>query len=55
MLHVLGIEDDVCDIYLYKGIMYLGGQKLDFFVYASMLGAEANYMGVSAMMKSPLI
>ncbi len=46
MVKVLGLGDNVCDVYLHTGTMYPGGQAVNFAVYASQLGAEADYMGV---------
>ena len=46
MVTVLGLGDNVCDIYLHTGVMYPGGQALNFAVYASQLGAKADFMGV---------
>ena len=46
MLRVLGIGDNVCDVYLHRGIMYPGGQALNFAVYAKKLGAAPDFMGV---------
>lgn len=46
MIRVLGIGDNVCDIYLHTGTMYPGGQALNFSVYASKLGAMSDFMGV---------
>lgn len=46
MVQVLGLGDNVCDIYLHTGMMYPGGQALNFAVYASQLGASADFMGV---------
>lgn len=46
MVKVLGLGDNVCDVYLHTGTMYPGGQALNFTVYASQLGAQADYMGV---------
>ena len=46
MVNVLGLGDNVCDVYLHTGIMYPGGQALNFAVYAAHLGAQADYMGV---------
>lgn len=46
MVKVLGLGDNVCDVYLHTGIMYPGGQALNFAVYAAQLGAQAEYMGV---------
>ena len=46
MLKVLGIGDNVCDVYLHKEIMYPGGQALNFTAYAKKLGADADFMGV---------
>lgn len=42
----IGIGDNVCDKYVHQGIMYPGGQALNFSVYAHMLGHMASYMGV---------
>ena len=46
MVKVLGLGDNVCDVYLHTGVMYPGGQALNFAVYAAQLGAQADYMGV---------
>lgn len=46
MVKVLGLGDNVCDVYLHTGIMYPGGQAVNFSVYARELGAEADFMGV---------
>lgn len=46
MLKVIGIGDNVVDIYLDDGVMYPGGNALNFSVYAKQLGAEAAYLGV---------
>ena len=46
MLRVLGIGDNVCDVYLHRGIMSPGGQALNFAVYAKKLGAAPDFMGV---------
>lgn len=46
MVKVLGLGDNVCDVYLHTGTMYPGGQEVNFAVYARMLGAESDFMGV---------
>jgi len=46
LLKVLGIGDNVCDIYLHSGEMYPGGQALNFAVYAKQLGVPSAYIGV---------
>lgn len=46
MVKVLGLGDNVCDVYLHTGTMYPGGQAVNFAVYASQLGANSDYMGV---------
>ena len=33
MLKVLGLGDNVCDVYLHTGTMYPGGQAVNFAVY----------------------
>lgn len=45
-MRVIGIGDNVCDKYEHMGMMFPGGQALNFSVYAKMLGADASYMGV---------
>lgn len=45
-MRVIGIGDNVCDKYEHLGMMFPGGQALNFAVYAGMLGAQAAYMGV---------
>lgn len=46
MVKVLGLGDNVCDVYLHTGTMYPGGQAVNFAVYARQLGAQADFMGV---------
>lgn len=46
MVTVLGLGDNVCDVYLHTGIMYPGGQALNVSVYARELGAQSDFMGV---------
>lgn len=46
MVKVLGLGDNVCDVYLHTGTMYPGGQAVNFAVYANQLGANSDYMGV---------
>lgn len=45
-LKVLGLGDNVVDRYLNTGLMYPGGNALNFAVYARMLGAKASFLGV---------
>lgn len=46
MIKALAIGDNVCDVYLHSGLMYPGGQALNFSVFAKRLGADTDYMGV---------
>ena len=46
MLNVIGIGDNVVDIYLHKNTMYPGGNALNFCAYAKKLGHRAAYIGV---------
>lgn len=46
MTKVLGLGDNVCDVYLHTGVMYPGGQAVNFAVYASRLGVDSDFMGV---------
>lgn len=46
MLKVIGIGDNVCDMYVDSNEMFPGGQALNFAVYAKKLGASAAYLGV---------
>ena len=45
-MKLIAIGENVCDLYLSKGMMYPGGQCANTAVYASMRGAHAAYMGV---------
>ena len=45
MVKVIGIGDNVCDIYIHTGIMYPGGQAFNYATYARMLGAESAFIG----------
>lgn len=47
MVKVLGLGDNVCDVYLHTDTMYPGGQAVNFAVYARMLGAESDFLGVN--------
>jgi fructoselysine 6-kinase len=46
LLGVIGIGDNVCDLYIGSGLMYPGGQALNVAVYAKQMGARAAYLGV---------
>lgn len=46
MIKLLGLGDNVCDVYLNTQTMYPGGQALNVAVYAGQLGAQADFMGV---------
>lgn len=46
MVKVIGIGDNVCDVYEHLKMMFPGGQAMNFSVYAKMLGADSSYMGV---------
>lgn len=45
MARILGLGDNVCDMYVHEKRMYPGGQALNVAVYSSMLGAQSQYMG----------
>lgn len=45
-MKIIGIGDNVTDIYVNQNKMYPGGQTLNFAVYAKMQGIESAYMGV---------
>lgn len=45
-MKVIGVGDNVVDMYLYKKTMYPGGNALNFSVYAKQLGIETAYLGV---------
>lgn len=47
MIKLLGLGDNVCDIYLHENTMYPGGQALNVAVYAKMLGAQSEFLGVN--------
>ncbi|MCP8970025.1 fructoselysine 6-kinase [Ectobacillus ponti] len=44
-MKVIGVGDNVVDKYMHKGMMYPGGNALNFSVYAKQLGVEAAYLG----------
>ena len=50
MVKVLGLGDNVCDVYLHTGTMYPGGQAVNFAVYARMLGAESDLYSVGYLL-----
>lgn len=45
-ISVLGIGDNVVDKYLYFGIMYFGGNVLNFVVYVKLVDIFSVFMGV---------
>ncbi|WP_257347311.1 fructoselysine 6-kinase [Pseudalkalibacillus decolorationis] len=45
-MRVIGVGDNVVDKYLYKKMMYPGGNALNFSVYAKQLGMDTAYLGV---------
>lgn len=45
-MRVIGVGDNVVDKYLYKKVMYPGGNALNFSVYAKQLGIDSAYLGV---------
>ena len=46
MIRILGLGDNVVDKYIYKNVMYPGGNAVNVAVYAVFLGAEAGYLGI---------
>lgn len=46
MLKVIGIGDNVCDIYNNLNIMYPGGQALNYSAYSKLQGHNSSYIGV---------
>ncbi len=46
VMRVLGIGDNVADHYLHSNMLYPGGNALNFAAFASLLGADAHFMGV---------
>ena len=46
MLKVIGIGDNVVDVYLHTNTMYPGGNTMNFCAYARRLGIPAAYIGV---------
>ena len=45
-MKVIGVGDNVCDKYKHTGMMYPGGQALNFAVYARLLGHDSAFLGV---------
>ena len=45
-MRALGIGDNVCDKYITTGMMYPGGQAMNYAVFSKMLGCESAYIGV---------
>lgn len=46
MVKIIGVGDNVADMYLHKNIMYPGGNAVNIAVYAGLLGAESAYLGI---------
>ncbi|EPQ0971259.1 fructoselysine 6-kinase [Citrobacter farmeri] len=44
-IKVIGIGDNVVDKYLHSGVMYPGGNALNFAVYARLAGCESAFLG----------
>lgn len=51
MIKVLGLGDNFVDRYVYQGVMYPGGNSVNFAVYSRILGHESSYLGVLAQDK----
>jgi sugar/nucleoside kinase (ribokinase family) len=49
VLKILGLGDNVCDMYMHTKMMYPGGQALNVAVFSARLGAHAEYLGVFGM------
>ncbi len=47
-MRMIGIGDNVVDRYINKGIMFPGGNAVNFAVYARQCGADAAYLGLIA-------
>ncbi|MGD1818861.1 MAG: PfkB family carbohydrate kinase [Pleomorphochaeta sp.] len=45
-MKVIGVGDNVVDKYNNRGIMYPGGNALNFSVYSKMLGIDSAYLGI---------
>ena len=45
-MRLIGIGDNVCDVYLHLAEMFPGGQALNVAVFAKMQGIDSAYMGV---------
>jgi len=48
LIKVIGVGDNVVDRYIHKGIMYPGGNSVNFPAYAKQLGIDSAYLGVLA-------
>ena len=48
MIKALGLGDNFVDRYVYKGVMYPGGNSVNFAVYSRLLGHDSTYLGVLA-------
>lgn len=46
MSRIIGVGDNVVDLYLHRNTMYPGGNALNIAVFAKELGAQTAYMGV---------
>ena len=55
MVKVLGLGDNVCDIYLNERTMYPGGQAVNFAVYAGMLGVNQILWAFLEMTRLPVM
>ncbi len=54
-MKVLGLGDNVVDKYENLGIMYPGGNSLNFAVFAKKLGHESSFMEFLAQMRRQLM
>ena len=45
-MRLIGIGDNVCDVYLHLAEMFPGGQALNVAVFAKMQGIDSAYLGV---------
>ena len=45
-MRVIGLGDNVVDMYMHRNVMYPGGNAMNFAVYANLMGVESAYLGV---------
>lgn len=45
-MRVIGLGDNVVDMYMHRNVMYPGGNAMNFAVYANLMGVELSLIHI---------